>query len=52
MPRREADLARAAHALFEGEGDAPELKLLQAPAWRRDKVRSTPKRVPVSGGKA
>ena len=52
MPRREADLARAAHALFEGEGEAPEPKMLQVPAWRRDKVRPTPKQVPVSGGEA
>jgi len=52
VARREADLARAAHALFEGEDDAPKPKMLQVPAWRRDKVRSTPKRVPVSGGEA
>ncbi len=51
VPRREADLARAAHALFQAKDDAPEPKLLQTPAWRKGRVRSAPTPLPVPEGK-
>ncbi len=51
VPRREADLARAAHALFQASDDTQEPKLLQTPAWRRGRVRSALTPLPVPGGK-
>ena len=50
IPRREGDLARAAHALFLAQDGTSEPKSSQAPARPRGKARSASAPVPASGG--